>query len=755
MRNPADVVLPFRNTDLSIEERLDDLMARLTTEQKLSQMSYRAPAIPELGIPAYNWWNEALHGIARAGLATVFPQAIAMAATFDPDLAGRVARAVSLEGRAKFNAVYRLRGETKQYQGLSYWTPNINIFRDPRWGRGQETWGEDPYLTATIASAYATGLQRGDASEADGEADRDYLMGAACAKHFAVHSCPEALRHEFDARVGPRDLWETYLPAFEALVDAGVEAVMGAYNRVNGEPACGSRTLLQTVLRDRWHFAGHVVSDCWAVRDFHTHHGVTATPVESAALAIRSGCDLNCGDTYPHATAAVEKGLLSAEDIDRAARRVLRTRFRLGLMNRDEEMPYRDITPKTIRWDHHHELARIAAERSCVLLKNAERTLPFDESIRSVYVTGPHAADIDVLMGNYYGTGTRYVTILEALGRRAGHAIKVEYRPGCLTDRANANGSMWSAFEAAEADLTVVVLGQHPMGEGEEGDAIASSTMGDRERVELPEHHVEYLRELRRRGARIVLVLTGGSAVALSEVEHLVDAILVAWYPGQAGGDAVARILFGDVAPSGRLPVSFPRTSEDLPPFEDYRMDGRTYRFDDRALYPFGFGLSYGTVEYLDASVAGGTARDGATASVAVPGACFDYRGGSARRGAPFPDATITVRVRLRNSSAWDLVEAVQCYRYHEGDDRPRWALCGLASATVSARTECETALTIPIRWLARVDKEGVMQLPEGVPIDVAIGGVSPGYKGSDVSGTPTIRLRITLHRADRAEGRP
>ncbi len=747
MSDGPNGVFPFRNTALSIDARLDDLMARLTTEQKLAQMSHRAPAIDELGVPAYNWWNEALHGIARAGSATVFPQAIAMAATFDPDLVGRVAAAVSVEGRAKFNAVYRLRGETEQYQGLTYWTPNVNIVRDPRWGRGQETWGEDPYLTATLASRYAMGLQYG-ATGTERE-EPDYLMGAACAKHFAVHSGPEALRHEFDARVSPRDLWETYLPAFEALVDAGVEAVMGAYNRVNGEPACGSRTLLQDVLRDRWRFAGHVVSDCWAVRDFHTKHGVTATPAESAARAIGSGCDLNCGDTYPHAAAALEAALLSEEEIDRAARRVLRTRLRLGLLNRDEEIPYREITPETIAWDRHHELARLTAERACVLLKNDGGALPFDESVRSIYVTGPYATDVDALMGNYYGTGTRYVTVLEATARRAGHAIKVEYRPGCLPDRANANRSMWGASEAADADVAVVVMGQHPLSEGEEGDAIASPTRGDRERIELPEHHVEYLRELRRRGARIVLVLMGGSAAALAEVERLVDAILVAWYPGQAGGEAIARILFGDAAPSGRLPVSFPRATEDLPPFEDYRMGNRTYRFDDRALYPFGFGLSYGTVEYVGASLVGRIPSEYTDGSVAVPGACFDYVGGSGRCGTPFPDVSITIRVQLKNATTWDVTEPIQCYRSYGSDGRGPWALCGIHSVTVSAQTECAVEFSVHLRWLARVDEAGVLKLPEGDPIELAVGGVSPAYEDRVDAIAPTRRMRIAFHRAE------
>lgn len=752
---------PFQDTSLPTAERVEDLLARLSLDEKLGQMSYQAPAIPRLGIPAYNWWNEALHGVARSGTATVFPQAIALAATFDVALVQQVAETVAREGRAKFNAVLERHGETAQYQGLTYWTPNVNIFRDPRWGRGQETYGEDPFLTAQLGIAYVRGLQSPSAPPDSGAPDRatDRIRSAACAKHFAVHSGPEESRHVFDARVSLKDLYETYLPAFEELVDAGVEAVMGAYNRVNGEPACGSNTLLTGILRGQWGFGGHVVSDCWAIRDFHEHHGVTDGPVASAALAINSGCDLNCGDTYRYAREAVKTGRVSDERIDDAVRRLFTTRCRLGLLDPIDERHDRDLHPNRIDWNSHHDLARRAAARSIVLLKNERDTLPLAPHLRKIYVTGPHAADVDVLMGNYYGIGTRYTTFLEGIATRAGHETKVEYRPGCLSDRPNVNDAQWAAFEAEDADATIVILGNHPFLEGEEGDAIASATKGDRSVVELPDSQRAYLEEIRRRASRVILVLTGGAAFALDGVDDLADAVLLAWYPGQAGGDALASVLFGDEEPAGKLPVSLPRYTDDLPAFDDYRMVGRTYRFSDQAQYPFGFGLGYGSLTIEGATLAcRGTAVEDRTIQLGEPGVVpcvlpsilFEDRGGAARRGdSPLfggrHEASLIVSAVVQNPSARAKRDVMQVYVAHPTvPEAPRYQLCGIEPIVLAAGERRTVSVRVPTRWLTVVDADGVRYLPEA-EIELVVGTSSPG---GEMCGAPTpVRGRVRLSR--------
>jgi len=757
---------PFQDPKRSVEERVADLLSRLSLDEKLAQMSYTAPAVPRLGIPGYNWWNEALHGVARAGLATVFPQAIAMAATFEPELVERVAETISLEARAKFNVGFDLHGEAKQYQGLTFWTPNINIFRDPRWGRGQETYGEDPFLTGRMGRAFVRGLQGSNGGTGG------YMRAAACAKHYAVHSGPEALRHEFNAQVSQKDLYETYLPAFEELVDEGVEAVMGAYNRVNGEPACGSPFLLEKTLRQQWGFTGHVVSDCWAVRDFHTHHKITSGPVESAALAVNNGCDLNCGNTYEYAREAVDRRMISEDRIDEAVARLMTARIKLGLLDPPEKRPYRDLTPESIDWETHADLAREVAERSFVLLKNSDDLLPLDAaSISKIYVTGPHATDVDVLMGNYHGVGTRFSSILEGVSRRAGHGVKVEYRPGCLTDRPNVNEAQWAAFESEDADVTVVVMGIHPFLEGEEGDAIASPTKGDRARVELPEPQRAYLAELRRRGKRVVLLLTGGSAVALEGVDELADAVLMVWYPGQAGGEAVGRVLFGDVSPSGKLPVSIPNRTEDLPDFDDYRMTGRTYRYSHGARYPFGFGLSYGRAVFRGlrigaascgtSSAGAGVAAErgeagssaGGEATIELPETVFDFRGGAARRAdKPFPadgpDGRITLCVGVKNESSRDLRETIQIYASHpDHPSAPRYQLCGLRTVSLAAGSEGEFEVPVSLRALMLVDENGVGALPEAA-VEFSAGASSPG---GEAAGAPEpTRLRTRLVRRGR-----
>ena len=600
----------YLDPSLPFEKRVDDLIGRMTLEEKVSQMLHTAAEIPRLGIPDYDWWGECLHGVARAGKATVFPQAIGLAATFDTDLVYRIADAISTEARAKFT-IAQTAGNRARYLGLTFWTPNINIFRDPRWGRGQETYGEDPFLTAETGAAFVKGLQ--------GNHPR-YLKTAACAKHFAVHSGPEKDRHTFDARVSLRDLHETYLPAFKRLVDEGVESVMGAYNRTNGEPCCASKALLVDTLRERWGFKGHVVSDCWAIRDIYEQHKYVATAPEAAALAVRRTCDLNCGVTYVHLLDAFKQGLITEEEIDNSVRRLFMTRFKLGLFDPPASVPFTGIGPEVIRCEEHRALSLEAARKSMVLLKN-NGVLPFTDTITSIYVVGPNAIDMNVLLGNYYGLADHLVTVLEGIAARAPEGVTVEYKQGVLLARENVNPIDWTVGDAKMFDAVVAVLGLTPLLENEEGDAIESSSVGDRIDIELPVNQMAYLRRLKTTGRPLVVVLSGGSALAIPEVQEIADAIIYLWYPGELGGTAVAEILFGDVNPSGRLPVTFPKNLAQLPPYDDYAMENRTYRFmKEEPLYPFGFGLSYTSFKYesIRAQVREFRAGDPVTVEVAL-----------------------------------------------------------------------------------------------------------------------------------------
>jgi beta-glucosidase len=576
----------------NLEERIEELLGKMTLGEKMTQLQADSPAIDRLGIPAYNWWNEALHGVARNGRATVFPQCIGMAATFDDTLIKKVYRTIAHEARAKY-AASALAGKRGQYRGLTFWTPNVNIFRDPRWGRGQETFGEDPVLTTRMGLAAVRGLQ-GDNPETE-------LLTAACAKHYAVHSGPESLRHEFDACVSLQDLHETYLPAFKALVEGDVEAVMGAYNRTLGEPCCASRFLLQELLRDTWGFKGHVVSDCWAIRDFHEHHGVTRNPAESAALALNNGCDLNCGCVYERLPLAYEQGLITEEQIDASLRRLLRARVRLGLLDETEESLQEMARSCSVACAEHRQLSLEVARKSIVLLRNEQQVLPLRKEAINIYLCGPCAASIDVLMGSYCGMNGTMTTIIEGIVGRAGESANITYNAAFLSDIPNRNpaGLKWVAHECRHADVVVAVVGYDPKIEGEEGDAIASATGGDRASIGLPQSQYDTLMTLTETGTPVVLVVCGGSAISLGKLAERCDAILYCWYPGEAGGEAVADVLFGNVSPAGRLPVTVPVDESQLPAFEDYSMDGRTYRFMTEApLYPFGYGLSYSAFTY-------------------------------------------------------------------------------------------------------------------------------------------------------------
>ena len=579
-----------------------ELVSRMTLEEKASQLKYDAPAIDRLGIPAYNWWNEALHGVARAGTATVFPQAIGLAAMFDEDLQEKIASVISDEARAKYNG-QSSHGDRDIYKGLTVWSPNINIFRDPRWGRGHETYGEDPYLTGRLGIRFIRGLQ----------GNGKYLKTAACSKHFAVHSGPESLRHQFDARVNQKDLNETYLSAFKITVqEAEVESVMGAYNRVNGEPACGSETLLKKTLREKWGFKGHVVSDCWAIRDFHVNHKVTATAPESAALVIKNGCDLNCGNTYLHILEALQEGLITEEDITTSCERLFTTRFLLGLFADDCEYDRIPVTDNDT--DEHAALALEAAEKSMVLLEN-DGILPLNpENIRTIAVIGPNADSIPALEGNYNGTSSRYVTFLEGLRRYCEkHGIRLLYSLGCHLFKDRTSGLSQAddrlaeaAMYAEAADVTIACLGLDAGLEGEEGDTGNEYFSGDKKDLLIPETQRHLLDTLQKSARKLITVISAGSSLNVPGG----NAKVFTWYPGQAGGTALAELLFGEKNFSGHLPLTFYTDISDLPDFEDYSMANRTYRyFTGKPLYPFGYGLSYTDYSVTKADEAGNEIR--------------------------------------------------------------------------------------------------------------------------------------------------
>ena len=612
-------------------EKVTDLM---TTDEQAEQLKYDAPANEKAGLKAYNWWSEGLHGAARAGTATMFPQSIGMASTFDDELIKKAADIIATEARAKYNS-FSKHGDRDIYKGLTLWSPNINIFRDPRWGRGQETFGEDPFLTSRLGVAFTKGLQ----------GDGEFLKTAACAKHLAVHSGPEAVRHKFDAKCSMKDMEETYLPAFKALVtEAKVEGVMGAYNRVNGEGSCASKFLMNKL--KEWHFDGYFVSDCWAVRDFHTNHGLTKTAEESAALALKTGCDLNCGNTYLHMLSALEQGLVEPEDIRKACVHLMRTRARLGMFEKATEfdkIPYSVISCK-----EHKKTALECSEKCMVLLEN-NGILPLDRNkIKSIAVIGPNADSQAALEGNYCGKADEYITYIE--GIRKAFDGNILYSEGChlfkdrVMELATADDRLSEAVCCAEnADVVVLCLGLDASIEGEEGDTGNQFCSGDKADLRLPESQRKLLAAVKKTGKPVIIVNSVGSAI---NTESECDALIHAWYPGQFGGTALAEILFGDISPSGKLPVTFYKKSELLPDFEDYSMKNRTYRYienSENVLYPFGYGLTYSKVNLSD----------------------FRYD-------------NQTVSVTIENTGKYDTYETVQFYIKDNAKDAVlNYSLCG------------------------------------------------------------------------------
>lgn len=688
----------YLDESLTARERAEALTDLMTTEEQAGRLRYDAIGVGRLGIPSYNWWNEGLHGLARSGTATVFPQAIALAAMFDAELVGKAAEIVSVEARAKYNQ-YAAHGDRDIYKGLTIWSPNINIFRDPRWGRGHETYGEDPFLTAECGKAYVRGLQ----------GDGKVLRAAACAKHFAVHSGPEDIRHGFNAEVSAKDLEETYLPAFEELVKSGVEGVMGAYNAVNGEPSCASPALMAK-LRD-WGFDGYFVSDCWAIRDFHEYHKITATPMQSAAMAIKSGCDLNCGCTYAHLLAALGQGLITAEDIRRACVAVTRTQIRLGMFDKSTE--YDNIPYTAVSCAEHKAAALECAEKSMVLLEN-NGVLPLDESkLQTLAVIGPNANSRVCLEGNYNGTADRYVTFLEGIQDR--FSGRVLYAEGChlykdrTTGLAMANDRLSEAVIAAEnADAVVLCLGLDATLEGEEGDVGNEYSSGDKRDLRLPESQRILLEAVMKTGKPVVVVCAAGSSL---NIEAKPDALIQAWYAGQEGGRALAKLLFGDISPSGKLPVTFYERAELLPDFTGYSMKNRTYRYaENNVLYPFGYGLTYSKIVCRS----------------------VEYRDG-------------TAAVEVNNVGSRETEDVVQLYiKDYSENAVPNHSLCGFKRIRLKAGESAVVEIPVPEKAFTAVDESG-RRAVFGTRFTLYAGTHQPDTLSAKLSGTDCVSTEITI----------
>ncbi len=847
---------PYLDVKLPIAQRVDDLVARMTLDEKISQMGHDAPAVDRLGIPSYNWWNEALHGVARNGIATVFPQAIGLAAAWDQDFHFRMATAVSDEGRAKYHEAQR-RGDHRIYTGLTFWSPNINIFRDPRWGRGMETYGEDPYLTSRLGVQFVRGMQ-GD--------NPKYLKTVATPKHYAVHSGPEPDRHSFDAVVGDRDFLETYLPAFRAtIVEGGAWSIMGAYNRFRGQPCCASPTLLTDILRGDWGFKGYVVSDCWAIQDIYKGHAVAATQAEAAALAVKAGCDLNCGEAFQSALAeAVQKKLVTEAEIDAAVKRLFLARFTLGMFDPDSLVPYASIPYSVNDCAENRQVALEAARKSIVLLKNERGLLPLDRNrYKKVAVLGPQAVSLDCLMGNYNGFPSVYTTVLDGIRARLPQDAEVTYRTGCAIAENFENfesvpsgaflppegwngrlkleqfagetisgepvaasdepfvgfqyhryrwprvpqleGQVYSArfsgrlqaplsgryglrlssgqkfalnldgatlmqcdsasggdqtvqldFEAGsvhdlrvdligargdatvmlewclpvqtdidpllkQSDLIVLCLGLSPNLEGEEMPVeIPGFSGGDRTSLDLPAPQEALLKKAAASGKPVVLVLMNGSALSINSADRRVPAIVEAWYPGEEGGRAVADVLFGDYNPAGRLPVTFYKSTDQLPPFENYDMQGRTYRyFTGEVLYPFGHGLSYTTFEYSGLSLP----------TEIVSG------------------DSVKVSVTVKNTGSIAGEEVVQVYvtDLEASVPVPVRALAGFRRVALAPGESavCEFSLSPEVFMI--INENGVRVAEPGV-FEITAGGKQPGFKGTaDASTTTVVSGQVTL----------
>lgn len=703
----------YLNPEISFDTRIEDLLSRLTIDEKIKQISNSTPGIDRLDIQAYNHWNESLHGIARNGQATVFPQSICIAAAWDSDLAYRVATAISDEARAKYNSSLRRNGKTLIYQGLTFWSPNINLFRDPRWGRGQETYGEDPYLTGELAKAYIRGMQ--------GNHEK-YLKTAACAKHFAAYSGPESMRHVQNVEISKLELFRTYLPAFkEVIIQGKVEIVMAAYNAINGVPCAVNEFLLKTLLRDEWGFNGHVVTDCDSINDLPNYFNHELNHIETTSLALISGCNLVCGCATASLQKAIEIGLITEKEIDDALRNVFRTMFKLGMFDPPGINPFDEISEHVIDCDEHRKIALEVATKGTVLLQNRNHILPlrFNE-INSVLIVGPTATSMEVLTGNYNGISGKMVTVLEGLIKAIPEGVRVQYRMGTELNFPNNLKLDWAINEAKVSDITIACFGLTPQFESEEGDAFLSMVDGDRLTIDLPDNQIDYIKRLAATGTKIVLCLSGGSPINIDAIRDYVKAILLIWYPGEEGGNAVADIIVGKTSPSGKLPITFIKNLSDLPAFTDYSMNGRTYRFStDNTDYPFGFGLSYSTFTFSDLRL---TSRRITRNSV------------------------LSGSFNVNNEGDYDADEVAQIYlEYPESAFGIKYQLVYFKRVSIKSKESIEINFEISPEQLLVCNPEGKFELHPG-EFNLIVGSCSPGKAGL-IKGAPqpiTASFHIT-----------
>ncbi len=692
--------------------RAEELVSKMTVAEKASQLRFDSPAIERLGVPEYNWWNEALHGVARAGVATMFPQAIGLAATFDAPMLKEIGDVISTEGRAKYN-MQSTRGDRDIYKGLTFWSPNVNIFRDPRWGRGHETYGEDPYLTSRMGVNFVKGIQ----------GDGEYLKAAACAKHFAVHSGPEPERHTFNAIATVKDMEETYLPAFEACVkEADVEAIMGAYNRTNDEPCCAHEVLMNEYLRGRWGFEGHYVSDCWAIKDFHENHKVTTEPKYSVKLALEKGCDVNCGCTYERIMEAYDDGILDEKYITQSCVRLFTTRFLLGLFDKSEldEIPYDVVECKD-----HINLSHKAAKESIVMLKN-DGILPLTKSdIKTIGVIGPNANNRTSLIGNYHGTSSRYITVLEAIQDYMGEDARVLYSEGShmwmdtvefLSKHDKPDLLAECSAVCERSDVVLLVVGLDEILEGEEGDA----GPGDKVTLELPKPQRMLMDHVLAQGKPVIVLNMAGSSIDLRVAQDKANAILQCWYPGARGGKDIAEIIFGEVSPSGKLPVTFYNSIDELPDIHDYSMKNRTYRyFEGTPLYPFGYGLTYGNCVATDINV-------------------------NVVNNNGFDGAEVTVKVKNIGDTATE--DALQVYIKDEDSSFAvkNYSLCAFGRVKLDAGEEKEVTLKIEKREFTSVDEDGNRDI-FAKNFTVFAGFSQPDARSEELTGNKCVSTKVEI----------
>lgn len=711
--NIIAIFVEYTNNEVTMDKneariRATELVDQMTLEEMVSQLRYDAPAIERLNIPEYNWWNEGLHGVARAGTATSFPQSIGLGATFDKDIMEVIGDIISTEQRAKYNEFSR-RGDRDIYKGLTIWSPNINVFRDPRWGRGQETYGEDPLLISEMAIRFIDGIQ----------GDGKYMKGAACAKHMAVHSGPENLRHQFDAVASKKDMAETYLPQFEECIKrANVESVMGAYNRVNGVPACAHEELIN-LIRDDWGFDGHFVSDCWAIRDFHEGHRVTKTPEDSAAMALKAGCDLNCGCTYQKLLKAIKSGKVSKDYARISAIRLFTTRFILGMFDETEfdSLGYQDVEAP-----EHLEVAKKASDECIVLLKN-NGALPLKKDIKNIAVIGPNAYSAKALIGNYHGTSARNVTVLDGI-RQVFDNSRVYYSEGADLTNKKPDPLSREYHIIAEAktvtdmsDAVVLVLGLNEDFEGEEGDEGNMFASGDKVDLQYPECQRRLMEEVcteaKKKGIPVILVSMTGSAMDMRYADENCDAIIQAWYPGAFGGLSVAKVLCGDVNPSGKLPVTVYKTTEELPDFTDYSMKGRTYRYiETEPLYPFGYGLNYSNSDVVSAKV-------------------IDKN-----------DDGVKIEVELKNDSSVDVTEVVQAYVKNEDSNETLHPhLASFERVSIKGNQGATAVLTVPNKAFTVIDDDGKRIEVSKSKIYIGLG--QPDERTKALTGKTIITIEV------------